>query len=93
MLLVLEDNVRPFSISNTFTTLLALSNDEQGDKETIHEFRVRFEGHVGALYQILGTLLRLLPPMAGPQSTAPMPSPDLASTILFSLLVPLSSAS
>ena len=93
MLQVLEDNVRPSSISNTFTTLLALSNDAQGDKEMIHEFRVHFEGHVGALYPIIGTLLRLLPPMAGLQSTAPVPSPDLASPRLFSLLVPLSSAS
>jgi hypothetical protein len=65
MMQVLEDNVRPSSISNTFTTLLALFNDAQGDKETIREFRARFEGHVGALYRILGTLLRLLPQWMG----------------------------
>ena len=49
MLQVLEDHFRPSSISNSFTTLLALFNDTQGDKETIHEFRSRFEGHMGAL--------------------------------------------
>ena len=49
MLQVLEDHFRPSSISNSFTTLLALFNDTQGDKESIHEFRSRFEGHMGAL--------------------------------------------
>jgi hypothetical protein len=49
MLQVLEDNFRPSSISNSFTTLLALFNDTQGDKEGLHEFRSRFEGHLGAL--------------------------------------------
>ncbi len=49
MIQVLKDNFNPFSISNSFTTLLALFNDTQGDKEGIHEFRSRFEGHLGAL--------------------------------------------
>ncbi len=49
MIRVLEDNFRPSSISNSFTTLLALFNDTQGDKEGLHEFRSRFEGHLGAL--------------------------------------------
>jgi hypothetical protein len=49
MLQVLEDNFRPSSISNTFTTLLSLFNDRQSDKEGIHEFRSRFEGHFLAL--------------------------------------------
>ena len=49
MLQVLEDNFRPSSISNTFTTLLSLFNDRQSDKEGIHEFRSRFEGHFSAL--------------------------------------------
>jgi hypothetical protein len=51
MLQVLEDNFRPSSISNSFTTLLALFNDTQGDKEGLLEFRSRFEGHLGALSQ------------------------------------------
>ena len=49
MLQVLEDNFRPSSTSNSFTTLLTLFNDTQGDKVSIHEFRSRFEGHLGAL--------------------------------------------
>jgi hypothetical protein len=49
MLQVLEDHFRPSSISNSFTTFLALFNDTQGKKESIHEFRSRFEGHIGAL--------------------------------------------
>ena len=49
MLQVLEDNFRPSSILNSFTTLIALINDTQGDKEGLHEFRSRFEGHLGAL--------------------------------------------
>jgi hypothetical protein len=49
MLQVLEENFRPSSISNTFTTLLSLFNDRQSDKEGIHEFRSRFEGHFSAL--------------------------------------------
>ena len=49
MLQVLEDNFHPSSISNSFTTLLALFNNTQGDKESIHEFRSWFEGHLGAL--------------------------------------------
>jgi len=49
MLQVLEDHFRPSTISNSFTTLLSLFNDTQGDKESIHEFRSRFEGHMGAL--------------------------------------------
>ena len=51
MLQVLEDNCRPSSISNLFTTLLALFNNTQGDKEIIHEFQSQFEGHLGALSQ------------------------------------------
>jgi hypothetical protein len=51
MIQVLEGNFDPSSISNLFTTLLALFNDTQGDKEGIHEFRSRFEGHLGALSQ------------------------------------------
>jgi hypothetical protein len=49
MIQVLEDNFRPSSISNSFTTLLALFNDTQGNKEGIHEFCSRFEGHLEAL--------------------------------------------
>ncbi len=49
MLQVLEEHFHPSSISNSFTTLLALFNDTQGEKESIHEFRSRFEGHMGAL--------------------------------------------
>ena len=49
MLQVLEDTFRPSSISNSFTTLLALFNDTQGDKEGLHKFQSRFEGHLGAL--------------------------------------------
>ncbi len=50
MLQVLENNFHPLSISNLFTTLLALFNDtQQGNKEGIHEFWLRFEGHLGAL--------------------------------------------
>ncbi len=49
MLQVMEDNFCPSSISNSFTTLLALFNDTQGDREGLHEFRSRFEGHLGAL--------------------------------------------
>ncbi len=49
MIQILEDNFRPSSISNSFTTLLALFNDTQGDKEGIHKFRSWFEGHLGAL--------------------------------------------
>jgi hypothetical protein len=51
MLQVLEDNFHPSSISNTFTTLLSLFNDRQSDKdkEGIHKFRSRFEGHLSAL--------------------------------------------
>ncbi len=49
MIQVLEDNFYLSSISNSFTTLLALFNDTQGDKEGIHEFRSWFEGHLEAL--------------------------------------------
>ncbi len=49
MLQVLEDTFHPSLISNSFTTLLSLFNDTQGDKEGLHEFRSRFEGHLGAL--------------------------------------------
>jgi hypothetical protein len=53
MLQVLEDNFRLLSISNTFTTRLALFNATQGDKEGLHEFRLCFEGHLAALTQSL----------------------------------------
>lgn len=53
MLQVLKDNFRPSSISNTFTTLLALFNATQGEKEGLHKFRSRFEGHLAALSQSL----------------------------------------
>jgi hypothetical protein len=49
MLQVLEDNFRPSSIYNTFTTLLSLFNDRQSDKEGIHEFCLQFEGNLLAL--------------------------------------------
>jgi hypothetical protein len=49
MLQVLEDYFRPSTISNSFTTLFSLFNDTQAEKESIHEFRSRFEGHMGAL--------------------------------------------
>jgi hypothetical protein len=49
MIQVLKDNFCPSSISNSLTTLVALFNDTQGDKEGIHEFRSQFEGHLGAL--------------------------------------------
>jgi hypothetical protein len=49
MLQVLEDNFCPLSISNLFTTLRALLNNTQGNKEGIHEFWSRFEDHLGAL--------------------------------------------
>ncbi len=52
MIQVLEDNFRPSSISNSFTTLHALFNDTQGDKEGIHKFRSQFEGHLGALSRL-----------------------------------------
>ena len=35
--------------ANSFTTLLTLFNDTQGNKESIHEFCSQFEGHLGAL--------------------------------------------
>jgi hypothetical protein len=49
MIQVLKDNFHPSSISNSFTTLLTLFNDTQGDKEGIHKVRSQFEGHLGAL--------------------------------------------
>ncbi len=49
MLQVLKDHFRPSSISNSFTSPLALFNNMQGEKESIHEFCSRFEGHMGAL--------------------------------------------
>ena len=39
--------------SLTFTTLLALFNDTQGDKEDLPEFRSWFEGNLGTLSQLL----------------------------------------
>ena len=47
MLQVLEDNFRSSSISNSFTTLLALFNDTQDNKESIHEFCSWFEATWG----------------------------------------------
>ncbi len=38
MLQVLKDHSRPSSISNSFTTLLALLNNTQSIKESIHKF-------------------------------------------------------
>jgi hypothetical protein len=58
MLQVLEDHFCPSSISNSFTTLLALFNDTQGKKESIHEFWSQFEGHIG----VLSWLLVAIPP-------------------------------
>jgi hypothetical protein len=52
MLQVLEDNFHPSSISNSFTTLLALFKDTQGNNEGIHEFWSWFEGHLGALSRL-----------------------------------------
>jgi hypothetical protein len=49
MLQVLKDHFHPSLISNSFTTLLALFNDTQGEKDSIDEFRSCFEGHMGAL--------------------------------------------
>ena len=49
MLQILEDHFCPSTISHSFTTLLSLFNDTQGDKESIHKFRSRFKGHMGAL--------------------------------------------
>ncbi len=49
MIHLLEDNFHPDSISNTFTTLLALVNNTQGNKEGLHEFRAQFDGHVSLL--------------------------------------------
>ncbi len=49
MLQVLEDHFQPSLISNSFTTLLALFNNIQEEKESIHEFCSCFEGHMGAL--------------------------------------------
>jgi hypothetical protein len=48
MLQLLEDNFCLSSISNMFTTLPVLFNTTQGDKEGLHEFCARFEGHVNA---------------------------------------------
>jgi hypothetical protein len=53
MLQVLEDHFRPSSISNSFANLLALFNDMQGKKESIHKFWSQFEGHIGALSWLL----------------------------------------
>ncbi len=49
MLQLLEDDFYPSSISNTFTTLLALLNTTQDNKEGLHEFHA--QGHVSALSQ------------------------------------------
>ncbi len=51
MLQLLEDNFCLSSISNTFTTLLALFNTTQDNQEGLHEFHAQFEGHVSALSQ------------------------------------------
>ncbi len=42
MLQVLEDHFCPSLISYSFTTLLTLFNNTQGEKESIHEFHSRF---------------------------------------------------
>jgi hypothetical protein len=60
MLQVLEDNFHPSSISNSFTTLLALLNNTQGNKEGIHGFWLWFEGHLGALSWSLVNILPIL---------------------------------
>jgi hypothetical protein len=60
MLQVLKDNFLFSSISNTFTTLLALFNATQGDKEGLHEFHLHFEGHLAALSQSLVTIPPIL---------------------------------
>ncbi len=60
MLQVLEDHFHPSSISNSFTTLLALFNDTQGEKESIREFCSRFEGHMGALSWLLVAISPIL---------------------------------
>ncbi len=60
MLQVLEDHFCPSSISNSFTTVLALFNDTQGEKESIHKFWSQFEGHIGALSQSLAAIPPIL---------------------------------
>ena len=46
MIDVLNRHCRPDSVTNTFTTLMSLFNDVQGDKEPIVEFRSRFDGMI-----------------------------------------------
>jgi hypothetical protein len=61
MLQLLEDNFHPSSITkNTFTTLLALFNTAQGDKEGLHEFHAQFKGHVSMLSQSFVTIPLIL---------------------------------
>jgi hypothetical protein len=52
MLQVLEDNFCPLSISNLFTTLLALFNNTQGNKKGIDVLLSWFAGHLGALSRL-----------------------------------------
>jgi hypothetical protein len=62
MLQVLKDHFCPSTNSNSFTALtalLSLFSDTQGNKESIHEFWSRFEGHMGAL----SCLLVAIPPI------------------------------
>ncbi len=60
MLQVLEDNFRPSSISNTFTTLLSLFNNRQSDTEGIHKFCLQFEGNLLALSRLLVAIPQIL---------------------------------
>jgi hypothetical protein len=60
MLQVIEDNFRPLSISNLFTTLHALFNNTQDSKESIHKFWSWFEGHLGALSWLLVAIPSIL---------------------------------
>ncbi len=60
MLQLLKNNFCPSSIFNTFTTLLALFNTTQGDKEGPHEFRAQLEGHMSTLSQPSKTIPLIL---------------------------------
>jgi hypothetical protein len=46
MLAALNQNCRPDTVANAFTTLMSLFNDVQGDSEPIMEFRSHFVGMV-----------------------------------------------
>jgi hypothetical protein len=60
MLQVLEDNFRPSSISNTFTTLLSLFNNRQSDTEGIHKFCLQFVENLSALSCLLVAIPQIL---------------------------------